>query len=160
MSMFYSCSCPITHIWVGQTVYTRPTRTSPSTHLISTWVSVLIDPYHKSHNASDKYPIMHRFVTKMYPRVHISLPNWCIVGYGIGTLRNRSTISWKHASPTRHIWLESIDDACSLKKSPHACSEKISPYLCMIAVGPSAASTVQVLHHKLIHCLFSVYRKI
>ena len=35
--------------------------------------AMAIDPYHKSHSASDK-------------RVHISVKNGCIVGYGIGTL--------------------------------------------------------------------------
>ena len=34
-----------------------------------------IDPSHKSHNASDKYPTMHHFLTKR-----------CIVGYGSGAL--------------------------------------------------------------------------
>ena len=41
---------------------------------------------HKSHNASDKYPTMHHFVTEMCTHVHISVTEWCIVGlvhYGI-----------------------------------------------------------------------------
>ena len=41
-----------------------------------------IDPSHKSHNASDKYPIMHHFVTEMCTFV----TKWCIVGYGAGAL--------------------------------------------------------------------------
>ena len=32
-----------------------------------------IDPSHKSHNASDKYPTMHHFVTEMCTHVHISV---------------------------------------------------------------------------------------
>ena len=40
------------------------------------------DPSHKSHNAPDKYPTMHHFVTEMCTCVHISVTKWCIVGYG------------------------------------------------------------------------------
>ena len=43
----------------------------------------IIDPSHKSHNALDKYPIMHHFVTEMCTHVHISVPKWCIVEYGL-----------------------------------------------------------------------------
>ena len=43
------------------------------------WV---IDPSHKSHIASDKYSIMHHFVTEMCTHVHISVTKCCIVGYG------------------------------------------------------------------------------
>ena len=42
----------------------------------------LIDPSHKFHNASDKYPIMYHFVSE----VQISVTKWCIVGYGTGAL--------------------------------------------------------------------------
>ena len=45
-------------------------------------IRYIIDPSHKSHNASDKYPIMHHFTI------------WCIEGYGTGALWdlwNRST---------------------------------------------------------------------
>ena len=45
-----------------------------------------IDPSHKSHNVSPKYPTIHRFVTEMCTQVHISVSNWCIVGYGTGAL--------------------------------------------------------------------------
>ena len=41
-----------------------------------------IDPSRKSHNASDIYPTVHHFVTEMCTHVHISVTNWCIVGYG------------------------------------------------------------------------------
>ena len=41
-----------------------------------------IDPYHQSHNASEKYPRMHHFVTEMCTHVHISVTECCIVGYG------------------------------------------------------------------------------
>ena len=34
-----------------------------------------------SHNAQVPYPIMHHFVTEMCTPVHISVTNWCIVGY-------------------------------------------------------------------------------
>ena len=48
----------------------------------------MINPSHKSHNASDKYPTVtiHHFVTEMCTHVHISVTNWCIVGYGTGAL--------------------------------------------------------------------------
>ena len=36
--------------------------------------------FHNSHNASDKYPTMHHFVTEMCTGVHISVTKWCIVG--------------------------------------------------------------------------------
>ena len=48
-------------------------------HLCSKYA---IDPSHKSHNASDKYPTMHHIVTEMCTHVHISVTKWCIVGYG------------------------------------------------------------------------------
>ena len=43
-------------------------------------IKVLIDPYHKCHNAPDPYPTMHHFVTEMCTYVHISVTKWCIVG--------------------------------------------------------------------------------
>ena len=42
----------------------------------------LIDPFHKSQNASDKYHTMHHFVTEMCTHVHISVTKCCIMGYG------------------------------------------------------------------------------
>ena len=53
-------------------------------------------PSHKSHNASDKYPTMHHFVTEMCTHVHISVTKGCIVGHGTGALWdlcNRSIVS-------------------------------------------------------------------
>ena len=55
-----------------------------------------IDASHKSHNALNKYPTMHRFLTEMC--TCISVTKLCIVGYGIGALRdlcNRSICTWK-----------------------------------------------------------------
>ena len=46
----------------------------------------LLDPSHKSYNASEKCPTMHRFVTEMCTHVHISVTKWCIVGYTTGAL--------------------------------------------------------------------------
>ena len=40
------------------------------------------NPSRKSHNALDKYPTIHYFVTEMCTHVHISVTKWCIVGYG------------------------------------------------------------------------------
>ena len=45
-----------------------------------------INPSHKSHNALDKYPRMHHFVTEMCTNVHISVTKWCIMKYQIGEL--------------------------------------------------------------------------
>ena len=45
-------------------------------------------PSHKSHNALDKYPTMHNFVTEMYTHVHISVTKWCIAGHGMGACRD------------------------------------------------------------------------
>ena len=42
------------------------------------------DPSHKSHNASDKYPTMHHFVTEMCTHVHISVTKWCNVNIWTG----------------------------------------------------------------------------
>ena len=44
---------------------------------------IWIDLPHKSHNASDKYPTMHYFVTEMGTYVPISVTKWCIVGFGL-----------------------------------------------------------------------------
>ena len=46
----------------------------------------LIDPSHKSQNASVPYPTMQRFVTEMCTHVHIPFTKWCIVGYLPGAL--------------------------------------------------------------------------
>ena len=40
-----------------------------------------IDPSHKHQNASVPYLTMQHFVTEMCTWVHISVTNWCIVGY-------------------------------------------------------------------------------
>ena len=44
------------------------------------------DLSHNSHNASNKYPTMHHFVTEMCTHVHISVTKWCIVEYGTDAL--------------------------------------------------------------------------
>ena len=45
----------------------------------------VIDPLHKSHNALDRYPTMHHYVTEMSICAHF-VTKWCIVGYGTGAL--------------------------------------------------------------------------
>ena len=45
---------------------------------------VRIVPFLKSHNASDEYPTLYHFCT----RVHITVTKRCIVGYEIGALRD------------------------------------------------------------------------
>ena len=47
-------------------------------------VRVVIDPSRKSHNASNKYPTMHHFITEMCTHVHISVTKRCIVGFWTG----------------------------------------------------------------------------
>ena len=42
----------------------------------------MIDSSHKSHNALEKYPTMHHFVTEICTYLHISEMKGCIVGYG------------------------------------------------------------------------------
>ena len=41
----------------------------------------LWDPFHKPHNALDKYSTTHHFVTKMCAHKHISVSKWCIVDH-------------------------------------------------------------------------------
>ena len=43
---------------------------------------IQIDQSHKSHNAPVPYPTIHHWNINM----HISVPKWCIVGYGTGAL--------------------------------------------------------------------------
>ena len=42
--------------------------------------------YQKSHDALDKYPTISHIVTEMCTDVHISVTEWCIVGYETGAL--------------------------------------------------------------------------
>ena len=44
-------------------------------------LSGVIDPFHKSQNASVLYPTMQHFITEMCTHVHISVTKCCIVGY-------------------------------------------------------------------------------
>ena len=70
-----------------------------TTHDDGTASDVTIDPSHKSHNASHKYPIMHHLVTEMCTHVHISVTKCCIVGYGTDAfwdLWNGSIGMWRH----------------------------------------------------------------
>ena len=58
----------------------------PSLILIQPLYIHIIDPFHKSHNASYIYTIMHHFVTEMCTHVHIFVTKWCIVGDRTGAL--------------------------------------------------------------------------
>ena len=53
---------------------------SPVKQGISRYRSAYLQMFSQSHDASDKYPAMHNFVTEMCTRVHISVTKWCIVG--------------------------------------------------------------------------------
>ena len=54
--------------------------------LLLFYCTFLIDQSHKYHNAFDKYPMMHHFVTEMCTCVYISVTKWCSVGYRTGAL--------------------------------------------------------------------------
>ena len=45
-----------------------------------------LGPSQKSHNALDRYPTTHHFVTEMCTHVYVSVTKWFIVGYGTGAL--------------------------------------------------------------------------
>ena len=53
-------------------------------------------PFHKSHNASDKYPTMHHVVTEMCTHVHISVTTCCIMGYTTVALWDFATSLYKY----------------------------------------------------------------
>ena len=68
-----------------------------------------IDLSHKSHNALNKYPTEHHFVTKMCTHVNISVTKCCIVGYGTDAfwyLRDGFIISYVGytISTHKHTW--------------------------------------------------------
>ena len=52
-----------------------------SRYIFSSYIPV--DPSHISHNALERYPIMHHFCNK---NVHISATKWYVVGYETGAL--------------------------------------------------------------------------
>ena len=72
-----------------------------------------IDLSHKSHNAPDKYPTMHHFVTEMCTHVHISVTKWCIMGY----LSDASWHFWD--GYTNIIWVIHQKITCHHTKSEH-----------------------------------------
>ena len=51
---------------------------------VSKWQYICNISGQKSHNAPNKNPPMHHFVTKMCTHVHISLTKWCILGCRTG----------------------------------------------------------------------------
>ena len=90
---YFIITCALTNIdltWDYYTVTVVIEMTSTSinnkTNVVAVAPSQCCVPFHKSHNASDKYPTMHHFVTEMCTCVHISVTKWCIVGYGTGAL--------------------------------------------------------------------------
>ena len=60
------------------------------------------NPSHQSHNASDKYPTMHHFVTEMCTCVYISVIKWWIVGHGTGALWD---FCYKSIGPHIYIYM-------------------------------------------------------
>ena len=81
-----------------------------------------IDQSHKSHNALDKYPTMHHFVTEMCTHVHISATKCCIVGYGTGAF-------WD-------LWDGSIEGGVlNLRSLTHLSLDKMASKLQMITLN-------------------------
>ena len=71
----------------------------------------VIHPSHKSHNAQT-YPTMHHFVTEMCTHVHISVTQWCIVGYSTVALWDFWIRSVKFISFYIITWWNSIFFCC------------------------------------------------
>ena len=61
---------------------------------ISKWTS--IDPSHKSHNAPDRYPTMHHFVTELCTHVYTSVLKCALWDEGLVYCGIRSTGLWKY----------------------------------------------------------------
>ena len=79
-----------------------------------------IDPSHKSHNASDKYPTMHHFVTEMCTYVHISVTKWCIMGYRtVVNLVNYSVPTMREVS---RLFQQSMLGSSPLSRAPSSVS--------------------------------------
>ena len=80
MSIFNKSRC--LEKWIKHLIVLRDVGMTPQ------FLLRLIDPFHKSQNASDKYPTVHQFVAEMCAHVHISVTklcilgnDWCIVGF-------------------------------------------------------------------------------
>ena len=95
-----------------------------------------IDPSHKSHNASDKYPTMHYFATELCTHVHISVTKWCIMGYGTFALWDLCHTSFAPFWINHDVWIkiETFSSKREFKrayywvKDNHICSGLISPW--------------------------------
>ena len=67
-------------------IHTRYKRSIKPSIMFSLVFLKLIEPSHKSQNASLPYPTMQHLVTEMCTCVHISATKWCIMGYLSGAL--------------------------------------------------------------------------
>ena len=102
-----------------------------------------IDPDHKSHNVSDRYPTMHHLVTEMCTYVHISVTKWCIVGYGTGALWNLCDRSIRHIFRAFQLW--------------GICHESLRYILCSLM----SKKTLEFYQLKMIfNCYFRLYIRI
>ena len=78
----------------------------------SRWRQISIDPSHKSHNASDKYPTMHHFVLLQNGAlcdtglVHCEIWDWCNMGF-----------------VQQVFWYMCIKVSCSLVAQTHSMSQ-------------------------------------
>ena len=68
------------------------------------WAYMQTDPFHKSHNAPDKYPTMLYFVTEICTRVYIFVAKWCIVIYGTSALWDL----WDWSVPYHSLILDTL----------------------------------------------------
>ena len=86
---------------------------SPHFKILARWCEAghhLSDPSHKSHDAPDKYPTMHHFVTEMCTGVHISVTKWCIMGYGTGALWDLWIWAVSHMNHSKSIVIDTINN--------------------------------------------------
>ena len=91
---------------------TKPLPETMLTYCQLDFNDLMINPSHKSHNASVKYPTMYQFVTEMcthshscYKMLHCGIWVWCIVGF----VRLVYEIIWHYWS-----WLLVLLMACCL----------------------------------------------
>ena len=78
---------------LGLNMLTLPNNMDISSDFWRRCFASSIDPSRISYNAFDKYSTMPRFVTEMFPDVHISVTTWCIVVCRTGELWDFCNVS-------------------------------------------------------------------
>ena len=113
----------------------------PIQYIFFVTVGRKIDPSHKSHNASDKYPTMHHFVTEMctfahfcYKMVHCGIWDWCIVRFVQQIYCRQQSNPRLIPNPWINLMIQSDKrgggDLC-------ICNRRIDPILLFRAFSPS-----------------------